>query len=95
MEFTLNILDSFPSLNKLTQKHNILLELNNKEYNLKKLILQQDTILIKDNISKLLFKVYAILNNKKILIGVNHLNADKFNFDNKFNIIWIEFKKKS
>ena len=94
MEFTLNILDSFPSLNKLTQKHNILLELNNKEYNLKKLILQQDTILIKDNISKLLFKVYAILNNKKILIGVNHLNADKFNFDNKFNIIWIEFKKK-
>ena len=94
MEFTINILDSFPSLNKLTQKHNILLELNNKEYNLKKLILQQDTISIKENISKLLFKVHAILNNKKILIGVNHLNAETFNFDNKFYITWIEFKKK-
>ena len=95
MEFTINILDSFPSLNKLTQKHNILLELNNKEYNLKKLILQQDTISIRENISKILFKVFAILNAKKILIGINHLNTETFNFDNKFFITWIEFKKKA
>ena len=94
MEFIINILDSFPSLNKLTQKHNITLELNNKEYNLKKLIIQQEAISIKENLPNLLFKVYAILNNKKILIGINHINFDSLNYDDKSSIIWLEFKKK-
>ena len=94
MEYIINILDSFPSLNKLTQKHNIILELNNKEYNLKKLIIQQETISIKENLSKLLFKVHATLNNKKILIGINHINTENLNFDNKVSITWLEFKKK-
>ena len=94
MEYIINILDSFPSLNKLTQKHNIILELNNKEYNLKKLINQQEAISIKENLSKLLLKIYATLNNKKILIGINHINTENLNFDNKVSISWLEFKKK-
>ena len=94
MEYIINILDSFPSLNKLTQKHNIILELNNKEYNLKKLINQQEAISIKENLSKLLLKIYATLNNKKILIGINHINTENLYFDNKVSISWLEFKKK-
>ena len=94
MEYSINILDSFPSLNKLTQNHNILIELNNKEYNLKKMINQQDTITIKNNLSKLFFKLYTYINNKKILLGVNNINTESFNFDNKLSIAWLEFKKK-
>ena len=94
MEFGINILDSFPSLNKLTQKNNIILEINNKEYNLKKLIIQQDIIPVKENLSKLTFKVYAIIKGKKILFGSNYINFDLFNNENKFSIIWLDFKKK-
>ena len=94
MEYTITILDSFPSLNKLTQKYNILLELNNKDYNLKKLIKHQDSISIKENFNNLLLKVYAILNDKKTLIGINHISTESLNSYNKNSIIWLEFKKK-
>ena len=94
MEYIINILDSFPSLNKLTQKYSIFLELNNKEYNLKKLIIQQDSISIRENIFNLLFKLFAKSNNKKTLIGINHINIESLNSDNKHSIIWLEFKKK-
>ena len=94
MEFNINIIDSFPSLNKFAQKNNLILELNNKEYNLKKLITQQDIISIKENLSQILLKVYALSNNKKILIGLNQLNSDIFSSDKKCSIIWLEFKKK-
>lgn len=93
MEYTITILDSFPSLNKLTQKYNILLELNNKDYNLKKLIKHQDSISIKENFNNLLLKVYAILNDKKTLIGINHISTESLNSYNKNSIIWLEFKK--
>ena len=94
MEFNINIIDSFPSLNKFAQKNNLILELNNKEYNLKKLITLQDIISIKENLSQIGLKVYALSNNKKILIGVNQLNLDIFSSDKKCSIIWLEFKKK-
>ena len=94
MEFNINIIDSFPSLNKFAQKNNLILELNNKEYNLKKLITLQDIISIKENLSQIGLKVYALSNNRKILIGVNQLNLDIFSSDKKCSIIWLEFKKK-
>ena len=38
MEYNLNFVDSFPSLNKIPQKNNLFLEFNNKEYSMNKLI---------------------------------------------------------
>ena len=49
MEVSISILDTFPSLSKLSQKNNLLLEYNNKEYNLKNIINQQDIFSIKEN----------------------------------------------
>ena len=94
MEFNINIIDSFPSLNKFAQKNNLILELNNKEFNLKKLITQQELISIKENSYQISLKVFALSNNKKILIGMNQLNSEIFNSDKKHSIIWLEFKKK-
>ena len=94
MEFSINIIDSFPSLNKFAQKNNIILELNNKEYNLKKLITQQEIISIKENPFQICLKIFALSNNKKILIGKNQLNSEIFHSDKKSSIIWLEFKKK-
>ena len=96
MEFRINILDSFPSLNKIQQKNNLLLEFNNKEYSLNKLINQQETIISKKSTLKLYFKIYFSYYNKKILIGINYINQDLIKFDNnKCFITWIEFRKKS
>ena len=95
MEYNINILDSFPSLNKFAQKNNLILELNSKEYNLKKLITFQEIISIKENTSKIRFKVFALSNNSKILIGFNQLNLDLIkNSDKKYTIVWLEFKQK-
>ena len=94
MEFNINIIDSFPSLNKFAQKNNLILELNNKEYNLKKLITQQDIISIKENLSQILLKVYALSNNKKILIGLNQLNSDIFSSDKEITPELFFFKWK-
>ena len=52
MEFNINILDSFPSLNKISQKNNLLLEFNNKEYFLSKLIFQQEIIIANKSLKK-------------------------------------------
>ena len=96
MEFRINILDSFPSLNKIQQKNNLFLEFNNKEYSLNKLINQQETIISKKSTLKLYFKIYFSYYNKKILIGINYINQDLIKFDNnKCFITWIEFRKKS
>ena len=94
MEFSIFILDTFPSLNKLAQKNDLLLELNNKEYDLKKIITQQDIISIKEIIADLNLKVYVLSDNKKVLIGENQINLELFNIENKCSIFWLEFKKK-
>ena len=95
MEFNLNFLDSFPSLNKIPQKNNLFLEFNNKEYSLIKLITQQEMIPLKKTLSKLFFKIYFIVNSKKILIGLNTLNQELIKFDtNKIFTTWIEFRKR-
>ena len=94
MEVSISILDTFPSLNKLSQKNNLLLEYNNKEYNLKNIINQQEIFSIKENVSQISFKIYVLSNNNKILIGTNQLNIDSLNSENKPSIVWLEFKKK-
>ena len=94
MEFNITILDTFPSLNKLLKQNNLLLELNNKEYNLKKIIIQQDIISIKENITEIKLKVYILSDDKKVLIGENQINLELFNSENKCSIFWLEFKKK-
>ena len=94
MEFNLNFLDSFPSLNKIPQKNNLFLEFNNKEYSLNKLITQQEIIPLKKSLSKLFFKIYFIVNSKKLLIGLNSINQESIKFDtNKIFTTWIEFRK--
>ena len=95
MEFNLNFLDSFPSLNKIPQKNNLFLEFNNKEYSLDKLITQQEIIPLKKSLSKLFFKIYFIVNSKKLLIGLNSINQESIKFDtNKIFTTWIEFRKR-
>ena len=95
MEYNLNFVDSFPSLNKIPQKNNLFLEFNNKEYSLNKLIIQQEIISLKKPLSKLFFKIYFIINSKKLLIGVNSINQELIKFDsNKNYITWVEFKKR-
>ena len=95
MEFNLNFLDSFPSLNKIPQKNNLFLEFNNKEYSLNKLITQQEIIPLKKSLSKLSFKIYFIVNSKKLLIGLNSINQESIKFDtNKIFTTWIEFRKR-
>ena len=95
MEFNLNFLDSFPSLNKIPQKNNLFLEFNNKEYSLNKLITQQEIIPLKKSLSKLFFKIYFIVNSKKLLIGLNSINQESIKFDtNKIFTTWLEFRKR-
>ena len=95
MEFNLNFLDSFPSLNKIPQKNNLFLEFNNKEYSLNKLITQQEIIPLKKSLSKLFFKIYFIVNSRKLLIGLNSINQESIKFDtNKIFTTWIEFRKR-
>ena len=95
MEYNLNFVDSFPSLNKIPQKNNLFLEFNNKEYSMNKLITQQEIISLKKPLSKLFFKIYFIINSKKLLIGVNSINQELIKFDsNKNYITWVEFRKR-
>ena len=65
MEFNINILDSFPSLNKISQKNNLILELNNKEYFLNKLIFQQEIIVAKKSLKNFFLKYFYCLIQKK------------------------------
>ena len=96
MEYNINILDSFPSLNKIPQKNNLLLEFDNKEYFLNKLIFQQEIITSKKSLSKFYFKIYLMHNSKKILIGANNITQDLIKFDNnKSFITWLEFRKRN
>ena len=94
MEFNINILDSFPSLNKISQKNNLLLEFNNKEYFLNKLIFQQEIIVAKKSLKKFYFKLFLLSDTKKILIGSNYINQDLSKSDNNKSFIsWLEFRK--
>ena len=96
MEYNINILDSFPSLTKIPQKNNLLLEFDNKEYFLNKLIFQQEIITSKKSLSKFYFKIYLLHNSKKILIGANNIAQDLIKFDNnKSFITWLEFRKRN
>ena len=96
MEFNINILDSFPSLNKISQKNNLLLEFNNKEYFLSKLIFQQEIIIANKSLKKFYFKIFLLSNSKKILIGSNYLNQETSKLDNNKSLIsWLEFRRKS
>ena len=93
MEIRIIILDTFPSLNKLYQKINLLLEINSQEYELNKLINQKELISIQQNTNILYIKLYALFNSQKILIGANQLNFDLLNLENEHSILWLEFKK--
>ena len=93
MELNINILDSFPSINKLSKEICLIVELNKKIYNLEKLILNKEQIYIKENLSKLFIKLYALQSNKKKLIGINQINLDDFRLEEKCSILWIEFKR--
>ena len=94
MEYNINILDSFPSLNKIPQKNNLFLEFNNKDYFLNKLISQQELIISKKSFTKFYFKIYLLYNSKKVLIGSNVITQDSIKFDNnKSYITWLEFRK--
>ena len=96
MEFNINILDSFPSLNKISQKNNLLLEFNNKEYFLSKLIFQQKIIIANKSLKKFYFKIFLLSNSKKILIGSNCINQEMSKLDNNKSLIsWLEFRRKS
>ena len=95
MELNINILDSFPSINKIQQKNNLFIEFNSKEYSLNKLITQQEAMVSKKVLSKYNFKIYFINNQRKILIGANNINQSSIKFDNnnKCFITWLEFRK--
>lgn len=93
MEIRIIILDTFPSLNKLYQKINLVLEINNQEYELNKFINQKEIISIQQNTKLLYVKLYALFNSQKVLIGANQLNFDLLNFENEHSILWLEFKK--
>ena len=96
MEYNINILDSFPSLNKIHQKNNLFLEFNNKDYFLNKLISHQETMITKKSPSKFYFKIYLLYNAKKELISSNYINQDIIKFDNnKSFITWLEFRKRN
>ena len=96
MEYNINILDSFPSLNKIHQKNNLFLEFNNKDYFLNKLISQQETMITKKSSSKFYFKIYLLYNAKKELISSNYINQDIIKLDNnKSFITWLEFRKRN
>ena len=95
MEISIIILDTFPSLNKLYQKIDLLLEINNQEYELNKFINQKEIISIQQNTNILYVKLYALFNSQKVLIGANQLNFDLINLENEHSILWLEFKKES
>ena len=87
------ILDTFPSLNKLYQKINLILEINSQEYELNRMINQKEIISIQQNTNILYVKLYALFNKQKVLIGANQLNFDLLNLENEHSILWLEFKK--
>ena len=93
MEIRIIILDTFPSLNKLYQKINLVLEINNQEYELNRLINQKEIISIQQNTNILYVKLYALFNSQKVLIGANQINFDLLNLENEHSIFWLEFKK--
>ena len=95
MEIRIIILDTFPSLNKLYQKINLVLEINNQEYELNKFINQKEIISVQQNNNILYVKLYALFNSQKVLIGANKLNFDLLNLENEHSILWLEFKKES
>ena len=93
MEIRIIILDTFPSLNKLYQKINLILEINSQEYELNRMINQKEIISIQQNTNILYVKLYALFNRQKVLIGANQLNFDLLNLENEHSILWLEFKK--
>ena len=93
MEIRIIILDTFPSLNKLYQKINLILEINSQEYELNRMINQKEIISIQQNTNILYVKLYALFNKQKVLIGANQLNFDLLNLENEHSILWLEFKK--
>ena len=57
MDIELIILDSFPSLEKLIVHDDLLIEINNIQYNLRKLTLLKESILLKNIPEKIIFKL--------------------------------------
>ena len=94
MNVELIILDSFPSLEKLTLHDDLIIEINRKEYNLRLFILSKKSIILKNISDKITFKLSS-LNNKKLL-GTSILTTQKlkdlFSIDNQSYILWLEFK---
>ena len=94
MDVDINILDSFPSIEKLIKNNNIFLEINYLEYNLNKLINNNELVKLSKISNKIIFKIYI---EKKQLFGTNIFKIDKFkdlfSLDGKSYILWLEFKK--
>ena len=96
MDINLNILDCFPSIEKIVKNDNIILEINDIIYNLNKLIDTKETIKL-ERISNIInFKLF---NNKNELFGANIFKIGKFkdlfSLDGKSYILWLEFKRNS
>ena len=96
MDIDISILDSFPSITKLIKNDNLILEINNIKYNLKKIIDHNKLIKLSKIKNKIIFKIYI---NKKDLFGINIFKIEKlkesFTLDGKSFILWIEFKKEN
>ena len=96
MDININILDSFPSIEKLATNNNIILEINNKEYNLNKIITNNELITLYKASNKIIFKIYF---NNKELFGTYIFKIDKFkelfSLDGNSYVLWLEFKKEN
>ena len=96
MDIVINILESFPSIEKLIKNDNIILEINDNEYNLKKIIDNNELIKLHKITSRIIFKIYLT---KKELYGINIFRIEKlkelFSLDGKSYILWLEFKKEN
>ena len=94
MNIEIIILDSFPSLEKLISHDDLTIDINNKEFNLRKLTTLKQPTLLKNIQDKITFKILLGVNKK--LLGTSILNIQKlkdlFSIDNESYILWIEFK---
>ena len=99
MEININILDTFPSIEKIEKDNDLYISLNKTEYSIKKLIKIQEKIRFyyTDNQVTINLYVFSSTNNTKIHLGSNSLNLSKIieiiNIDKKPYIVWLSFAK--
>ena len=99
MEISINILDTFPSIEKIEKDNDLYIAINKIEYSIKKLIKNQEKIRFyyTDNQTAINLYAFSSANNTKIHLGSNYLNLAKIieiiNIDKKPYIIWLTFAK--